>query len=91
MSTETIFGFPLFISTPGSVRPAVGPGTPQFGKYFFSIFANTILVNTILDNDFHYSINISFSLQHLADSSVHPAVEVGALENILSKSCQIFS
>ena len=90
MSTETIFGFPLFISTPGSVRPAVGPGTPQFGKYFFSIFANTILVNTILDNDFHYSINISFSLPHLADSSVHPAVEVGALENILAKSCQIF-
>ena len=85
MSTETIFGFPLFISTPGSVRPAVGPGTPQFGKYFFSIFANTILVN-----NFHYSINISFSLPHLADSSVHPAVEVGALENILSKSCQIF-
>ena len=85
MSTETIFGFPLFISTPGSVRPAVGPGTPQFGKYFFSIFANTILVNK-----FPYSINISFSLPHLADSSVHPAVEVGALENILSKSCQIF-
>ena len=83
MSTETIFGFPLFISTPGSARPAVGPGTPQLGKYFFSIFANAILANT-----FHYSINISFSLPHLADSSVNPAVEGGAphsaLENILS-------
>ena len=90
MSTETIFGFPLFISTPGSVRPAVGPGTPQFGKYFFSIFANTILVNTILVNNFYYSINISFSLPHLADSSVYPTVEVGALENILSKSYPIF-
>ena len=33
--------------------------------FFLNVFS--IFVNTILVNDFHYSINISFSFPHLAD------------------------